>query len=303
MSHREGPQIRTPNLGGRRGLLSDWITQRWVQATGLRVQWRDHPWLEAPVGDVDAIGTDFFHRWAARRGLEVVDDESDPSQGLVDDFRALAGPDCRPDEVDPAIADFYEHTARFGFDIWSQWSGLFRPFGGLLAAIFSRRLRQLNVPLSPLETKLGITSRIVKLRDSGGTVRLTAWVRETIASGRTLYAGSYSICRVPGYPGPCVKVAFPLPNGYALVIMWPESHADGSFTLHSQGRRFGDPGFYFFVESEPGQGWARYLSTFQETIHVYRHVDQGERSDLRTDHALRLWGRTFLRLHYRMLPR
>jgi hypothetical protein len=34
---REQIQIRTPDLGGRRGVLSDWVTQQWVRATGRRI--------------------------------------------------------------------------------------------------------------------------------------------------------------------------------------------------------------------------------------------------------------------------
>jgi len=69
--------------------------------------------------------------------------------------------------------------------------------------------------------------------------------------------------------------------------------------LRSSGARFGDPGFYFFVEKEPGRGWARYVRTFQEAIRVY--VDA--QGTLRTDHDLWIWGARFLRLHYRMRKR
>ena len=101
------------------------------------------------------------------------------------------------------------------------------------------------------------------------------------------------------FGGTCVKVAFPLPNGYALVVMKPESHADGSFTLRSEGERFGDPGFYFFVEAAAGRGWARYVASLKETIHVFRD----ERGELRTDHDLILWGARFLKIHYRIRRR
>ena len=192
--------------------------------------------------------------------------------------------------------EFYEQTSEYEFDVWSEWRGGFRPFGNALAAIFSRRLQQLNVPLSPLDTSQGISTSVVRLVDPAGAVKQTAWVREIVSSKRTLYAGSYSLCRVPGFDGPCVKVAFPLPNGSANVIMRPESAPDGSFTVRSSGRDFGDPGFYFFVEAGRGQGWARYLKALEEDIRVY--VDpQGH---LRADHNLQIWGATFLRLHYRM---
>jgi hypothetical protein len=121
-------------------------------------------------------------------------------------------------------------------------------------------------------------------------------VREAVATRQTVYAGSYSHCRVPGFEGECVRVAFPLPNGYALVILKPESHADGSFTLRSEGSRFGDPGFYFFVQSEPGSGWARYVASFEESIHVF----QDERGALLAEQVQSIWGVQFLRLGYRM---
>jgi hypothetical protein len=290
-------ELSTPNLGGRRGVLSDWTTQRWVQFTGKRVDLSDYPWLDGPVGDVDRIGSAFFRRLAERKKLEVVGDG--PGRGLITDFSSLRGPARDPGTVDARVAAFYEHTSDFEFDIWSEWCGAFRPFGAALAAIFSRRLQQLNVPLSPLDTKLGITSDVVQLKERSGEVVYTAWVREVVSTKRTLYAGSYSVCRVPGYAGPCVKVVFPLPNGSATVIMRPESNPDGSITLRSSGARFGDPGFYFFVEKEPGRGWARYVRTFQEAIRVY--VDA--QGTLRTDHDLWIWGARFLRLHYRMRKR
>jgi hypothetical protein len=95
-------------------------------------------------------------------------------------------------------------------------------------------------------------------------------------------------------------VMFPLPNGSANVIMRPVSVSDGSFTARSSGTRFGDPGFYFFVEAgKEDRGWARYLRALTEDIRVY--VDPG--GQLRSDHNLRIWGKTFLRLHYRIWRR
>jgi hypothetical protein len=97
-------------------------------------------------------------------------------------------------------------------------------------------------------------------------------------------------------PSPCVKVVFPLPNGNAIVLMKPESHADGSFSLTSSGTRFGDPGFYFTVHGRDGTVWARYVRAMKERITVYA----AERNTARADHVLWLWGKQFLRLHYRM---
>jgi hypothetical protein len=292
-----GLQLRTPDLGGRRGRLSDWITQCWVQLTGRRVALSEYPWLEGPIGDVELIGSSFFRRLAEREQLELV--ENGAGRGLIADFSCLRGPACDPDRVDRRVVAFYENTEDFELDVWSEWCGAFRPFGSALAAIFSRRLQQLDVPLSPLDTRLGITSDVVQLKERTGRILYTAWVRDLVSTGRTLYAGAYSVCRVPGYDGACVKVVFPLPNGSAMVIMRPESAADGSFTIRSTGARFGDPGFYFFVQREPGCGWARQVRTLREGIRVY--VD--DRGTLRADHELWIWGTRVLRLHYRMRRR
>jgi hypothetical protein len=287
--------MTSTSSGVARQAFVDLATQRWVRATGRDASWVEHPWLEGPVGDVDRIGMDFFTRFAARRGLTLIDSGT---RGLLPSFAVLRGSTCEPGSVNPEIVRFYQQTSEYEFDVWSEWSGLFRPFGGALAGIFSKRLQQLNLPLSPMDTSLGMVSRVVHLVDQRHQVVGAAWVREAVATRRTVYAGSYSHCTVPGFDSPCVRVAFPLPNGYALVIMKPESHPDGSITLRSEGRRFGDPGFYFFVQREPGRGWARYLESFKESIHVYAD----ERGDLRADHDLQIWGARFLRLHYRMRP-
>ncbi|HEX8718461.1 MAG TPA: hypothetical protein VF722_15965 [Gemmatimonadaceae bacterium] len=110
--------------------------------------------------------------------------------------------------MDPLVADFHERTAAFELDAWAEWCGLFRPFGRLLALLFSRRLQQLNIPLTGLDTSRGMTSEIIQLVDpTTGAVRVTAWVRRLLGTGNVLYAGSYSLCQVPGFDGPCVRVA------------------------------------------------------------------------------------------------
>ncbi len=299
-----GGSLTTPEQARRsssaakgRGALVDRTTQRWVRMTGQRVSLDECPWLRGPVGDVDVIGTDFFARLADREGLRMVTDG--PPRGLVENFGDLAGASCDPLQVDAQVADFYEQTSEYDFDVWSEWRGGFRPFGNALAAIFSRRLQQLNVPLSPLDTSQGISTSVIQLVDGAGAVKQTAWIREIVSSKRTLYAGSYSLCRVPGFDGPCVKVAFPLPNGSANVIMRPESAPDGSFTVRSSGSSFGDAGFYFFVKAGDDLGWARYLKALKEDIRVYVNPE----GQLRADYNLQIWGGTFLRLHYRMRRR
>jgi hypothetical protein len=201
--------------------------------------------------------------------------------------------------VAPAVVDFYARTSRYELDGWAHWSGAYRPCGGALSRIFSRRLQQLNVPLSGLDTSRGMSSDVAAVVDRATNTRLfTAWVRRLVGSGDVIYSGAYSACTPPRYGAPCVRVVFPLPNGNAVVVMRPVAKPDGSLLLISAGRGFGDPGFYFTVHGRDGRVFARYLRSFRERIHVY--ADDG---DVRADHVLSLWGATCLRLHYRLRPR
>src|SRR5260370_4624783 len=131
-------------LGNRRGYLADWITQRWVQFTGRRVRFSNLPWLDGPVGDTRGIGRTFFETYATRHGLRAV--RSSTPRGLRLHFRELAGPHFDPGQGHPAVARLYEETSEYTLDAWSQWCGAFRPFGSLLALLFSRRLQQPNLP-------------------------------------------------------------------------------------------------------------------------------------------------------------
>ena len=283
-------------LDDTRGNLVDWSTQLWVGLTGRQVSLEENPWLDGPVGKPTGIGTGVFDDYATLHNLQVA--ATIPS-GLLADFDVLAAPEFDPRQVHELVREFYQTTSEYELDAWAHWCGLFRPFGWLLAALFSRRLQQLNVPLSGLDTSRGMTSQVMPVvRPSTNETVFTAWVRQLAGSGDVIYAGAYSACEIPGHAGRCVRVVFPLPNGNAIVIMRPVAHADGSLTLVSAGDRFGAPGFYFTVHGPKGVR-ARYLKAMRETIRVYRT----DADEVRADHVLRLWGATFLRLHYRMRNR
>jgi hypothetical protein len=287
-------------LGEARGYLTDYVTQRWVQLTGRRVDLASDPWLAGPIGSARGIGRDFFAELARTEGLELLRGGEGIERGLITTFGALAAPDFDPSAVHPAVVDFYARTSAYDLDAWAEWCGLFRPFGRLLGVLFSRRLQQLNMPLSALDTSRGVTSDVLQLVDpSTNEVRHTAWMRELLGTRNVLYAGAYSLTSVPAREGRCVKVVFPLPNGNAVVLMRPEVHADGSLSIVSAGRRFGDPGFYFTIRDRHGRMWARYLRAMQERITVFA----AEGGIVRADHVLTLWGATFLRLHYRLRAR
>jgi hypothetical protein len=285
-------------LGSERGALTDWLTQQWVKLTGKRVHLEDLPWLQGPLGKTTGVGRDYFFQLANEQGYVV--NSSEGIRGLLS-FEDLRGPTFDPNKVHAVVRSFYESTSEYEFESWSEWCGLFKPFGALLALMFSRRLQQLNVPLNSLDTSGGTTSQVLQLREpETGAVVVTAWIRVLRRTGNVLYAGSYSVVRVPGHPDPCVKVVFPLPNGNAIVIMKPEVDSEGALTISSSGERLGDPGFYFTVHGRGGRVWARYVRTMRESIRVY---PADEPREVRADHTLRIWRRVFLRLHYRLRTR
>lgn len=287
-------------LGQRRGHAVDWITQRWVQVTGRRVGVDEAPWLSGPCGSVHGIGADFFEQWGQTRGLTVLAPR--PDAGLVPGLTALRGSGFDPEAVHPSIDAFYSHTAAFDLQITSRWSGPFRLVGWLIAKIFARRLAQLNMPLSDRELEGGVSSRIVRLADAEGNVLHTAWVRTSVQTGLPVFVGQYGTATIPGHDGPCIKVVFPLPNGNAIIVLRPRVDPDGGLSLLSDGRRFGDPGFYFTVQAEPGQVWARYVRTMKEKLEL--RVDDGAAgSVVRARHRFGVFGLPFLELRYRITPK
>jgi len=279
-------------LGNKRGYLTDWITQRWVQLTGIKVDLTKESWLLGPLGDTKKIGEEFFKQLAEETNLKVVINAD--NSGLLKSLNVLKN--NSPVDINQKVTDFYEHTINYGFDVWSQWTAFFKPFGMLLAFIFSRRLQQLNVPLSSLDTSHGVTSDIIQLKNDSGEAVHTVWLRKKNESKDVIYAGCYAFCNPPNVNYNCIKVVFPLPNGNATVIMTPVIGEDGSLTLVSHGNKYGDPGFYFIIKKREGLYYVKFLKTMRETIHVY----EDEQKVLRTDHTLTIWKRTFLKLHYKI---
>jgi hypothetical protein len=167
----------------------------------------------------------------------------------------------------------------------------------LLVTTISRQVDQLNFPLSPLETALGMGSEILLLRRPDGSIRYTGWFRTLAGHGRVLYTGFYMTDRAPGETGPSVKVVFPMPRGNATVVLRPQAHPDGSFTLESAGGRFGEAGFYRLAEQPGDRVRVWRVRTLREQFRVW--VDGA--GVLRCDHSVRFLGLPVLRLHYKIV--
>jgi hypothetical protein len=289
-----------PERGTFRGLiysLLGFLLQKcieWVvRLTGRRVAKAEAPWLDCVIGRAGQIGTGVYQQIANEERLEL---NWPRDAGLVPDFSALNGPGFRAETVHPSIRDFYEHTAQYHLEVWSEvyFAGKFVLW--LLVEFISRQMDQLNFPISSLEVAKGMTSEIAQLRESGiGKLKYTGWLRRFRSNGKVIYAGLYSTTTLPGEANPCVKVTFPC-YGSSSVYLRPEAHEDGSFGLRSDGAAFGRAGFYRVLESGKEAWRVRNFKTLHEIFRVY--VD--EDGVLRTDHTITFLGLTILRLHYKM---
>jgi hypothetical protein len=267
--------------------------QLWVRFTGKLVRRAEAPWLGGPLGGKERIGTSIYERVAQHEGLLM---RTPPDAGLLPNLNVLRGPSFNPDAVHPDIRHFYEHAAQYRLDVWSEVSLTGRFFLWLLVEFISRRMDQLNFPISSLEVGKGMTSEVVQLIDPASErVVYTGWLRRLKSSGRVIYAGLYSATQLPGEANPCVKVTFPC-HGSANVYLCPVAHPDGSFGLVSSGSAFGRSGFYRIIDGGPDHWIVRHVRSLRELFHVY--VDP--EGVLRTDHTVFFLGLTIIRLHYKI---
>jgi len=275
------------------GLMLQFCIEWLVRLTGRKVRRKDAPWLDCVLGEPGLIGGGVYQEIAKEHGLDL---RTPPDAGLIPDFGALRGPSFEPDAVDPRIRHFYEHAALYHLEVWSEvyFAGKFVLW--LLVEFISRRMDQLNFPISSMEVAKGMTSEVVQLREPR-TQKLvqTGWLRRFRATGKVIYAGLYTTAQIPGEENPCVKVTFPC-YGSSNVYLRPCAYPDGSFGLESTGAAFGKSGFYRIVEAGPDAWIVRCFTTLHEIFHVYAD----EEGVLRTDHEIRFVGLTILRLHYKM---
>jgi hypothetical protein len=117
----------------------------------------------------------------------------------------------------------------------------------MINAVFSRRLRQLALPIDPLRTAYGIDSRVLTFTGRGGEHLGTAWQRTLRCDGAMVFGGFYGITSLPGALRPSVRVVFPLPNGSVSVFLRPDVADGGALRLTSPRGSFGQDGAYVVV--------------------------------------------------------
>jgi hypothetical protein len=277
-------------------MIQDKITQYWVKTTGRKINPETDEWLIGPIGDEEIIGDQFIRNLVQNEHLNY--SSNTPNTGLLENISDLDFTQNELDTLNKQVVDFYVNTSNYDFEIWSEWKSFFKPFGKALSLIFSKRLQQLNLPLNSLDSSKGIKSEIIKLSDKG-VIKWTIWYRKLKTSNDVIYAGIYTTAFVPKYSKSLLKVVFPLPNGNATVVMTKKVLSDGSLLLSSDGKVFGDNGFYFTLTDHKGNYWAKFVQSMHEWIKVY--VDN--ENVLRADHNLKFYGIPFLNLHYKMTKR
>lgn len=273
--------------------LLDLGTRVFWRVVGRRVDLaREHAWLDAAANDGPLVDEGWTKAYADRRGWRLA---PSTDAGLLPSLAALDGPGFDAATVPARVREFYEHTARWQLDVWSQWSPIFQPGGALIALLFGRRVQQLALPIEPLAVAKGMTSRVVPFVDDDATQRAAAWIRTLKATGETVFSGCYSVGRLPGSAQPQVHVTFPLEAGNVQVFLTP-SLEGGALVLRSTRGGFGEPGAYVVVTVRGRHYAAR--APIHETFRVYVDDD----GVLRTDHELRFGPFRALRLHYRLVP-
>lgn len=107
-------------LGKKRGYLQDWLTQVWVKATGRKVDKKQHFWLLGPFGQTDIIDSVFVDQLITEEQLSIKKNGAD--FGLLNSIEELClNPDDRQ-RLNSKVQDFYEHTIRYDFEVWSSSS-------------------------------------------------------------------------------------------------------------------------------------------------------------------------------------
>lgn len=276
--------------------IINYFIQLWIRITGKTFTKAEAPWLFGPYEEDNLIGNEFYERFAKTNKLVVERNVKD--SGLMPDFTLLDGVHFKSEDSHNLVKLFYENTSNYKMEIWSQWYGYFSVGAKLLIGIVSKQIEQLNIPLNSIDTSRGMSSEIIKLNDADGQQQYACWFRKLIATDKIVYAGFYTTTIIPKYDGRCVKVVFPLPKGNAVVILKPVNYPDGSFSLISDGKSIGEPGYYRVHYLSPDKIKVRYLP-MHEDIHLFVDKD----GVLRTDHVFKFHNKKLLHLHYKVLDK
>ena len=256
-----------------------------------RVSAADLPFVVPRPARSRYVGTAYVRDLAEELGAHYTPDA--PDTGIVASLDALAGPELDPEQVDPLVREFYEHTTRFALDIVPQWRLWVRPGYLLYRTVLARPLGQASIPMNQREAQRGIRSRIDTVTGVDGAVSVRGWIRSFADDDEPIMVGIYTTYTHNG----CgyVSVGFPVPEGSFTATLLPRSRPDRGLTLTSRVHD-GQAGHYLtYVDTAADELTALAVHGFEEQLDVF--VEDGA---LRAEHAFSVFGFPFLTLHYRI---
>jgi hypothetical protein len=267
-----------------------------VSLLAERVRAEDLPFVVPLDARSRYVGTGYVRELAEVLGGTYVADA--PDVGIVASLDELAGPGFEPEQVDPRVREFYEHTSRFTLDIVPEWRLWVRPGYLLYRTLVARPLGQASVPMNQREALRGIRGRIDTItpaRDDsrGDAVAVRGWIRSFADNDEPIYVGIYTTYRHGGRG--YVSVGFPVPQGSFTATLQPRARPGGGLVLTSRSED-DQPGHYLtYIDPETRDLTVLAVHGFAEELDVY--VEDGE---VRAEHAFWVFGMAFLVLHYRM---
>ena len=193
------------------------------------------------------------------------------------------------------MRDFYEHTSRWHMDVWAEWSPLFWPAGELVSRLFAKRIQQLALPMRALDVAHGMDSSVTVIHDASGDQASAGWIRRLRSTGDPVFSGAYRTNRLPSSDRASVHVTFPLESGNLQVYLRPRIDGDGSLWLDSP--------LAASATTAPTSSSGSAGATSRRGCRCMSRSTSisAARGVLRTDHVLRLWRRTVVRLHYKLV--
>ncbi len=262
-----------------------------VSLVAERVTAADLPFVVPMPARSKYVGTGYVRELAEELGAQYTADA--PDAGIVASLDSLAGPELDPDQVDPLVREFYEHTTRFALDIVPQWRLWVRPGYLLYRTLVARPLGQASLPMNQREAQRGIRSRIDTISGVDATVSVRGWIRSFADDDEPIMTGIYTTYSHEGRG--YVSVGFPVPEGSFTATLLPRARPDGGLRLTSRVHD-GQAGHYLtYVDTAADELTALAVPGFEEQLDVF--VQEGA---LRAEHAFWVFGFPFLILHYRI---
>lgn len=274
-----------------RGLSALVFRQAQLSLLAERVRAADLPFVVPRAARSRYVGTTYVRDLAEELGAHYTADARDT--GIVASLDTLAGPELDPDQVDPLVREFYEHTTRFALDIVPRWRLWVRPGYLLYRTLVARPLGQASIPMNQREAQRGIRSRIDTVSGVDGVASVRGWVRSFADDDEPIMLGIYTTYTQgdTGY----VSVGFPVPEGSFTATLRPRSRPDGGLTLTSRVHD-GQAGHYLtYIDTAADELTALAVHGFDEQLDVY--VANGA---LRAEHNFWIFGFPFLTLDYRI---